>query len=209
MARLILVRHATSEWNALGIWTGWRDIGLAPEAEAEIMRLADQLRDVHIHVAYSSTLKRAVETLCILKGKLGITVPTFEDTALNERDYGVYTGKNKWEVKAEVGEEEFQQIRRSWDHPIPEGETLEDVFNRIAPFYEKTLLPELRAGKDLLVVAHGNSLRALIKHLENLTSAEVLTREVGICEAHMYVIDPHGVVVSKEVRAENPHVGKV
>lgn len=210
MAHLILVRHAKSEWNAKGIWTGWRDIGLAHDAEAQIARLAEHLRDIEIQKTYSSLLKRAAETLHILKERLGLThIPSISDKALNERHYGIYTGRNKWEVKEEVGAEEFQKIRRSWDHPIPEGETLEDVHNRIVPFYEHTLLPELVSGKNVLVVAHGNSLRALIKHLEQLTPEEVLLREFGISEAHLYTIDSHGVVAGREIRAENPQKGQM
>jgi 2,3-bisphosphoglycerate-dependent phosphoglycerate mutase len=210
MAHLILIRHAKSAWNAKGMWTGWRDIGLSDEADEQIAFLAHHLQDLAVDATYSSALMRASETLRMLKEKLDLThLPSHAHEALNERDYGIYTGRNKWEVKEEVGEEEFRKIRRSWDYPIPEGETLADVHDRIVPFYQTTLLPELSAGKNVLVVAHGNSLRALIKHLEDLTPEEVLVREVGVSEAHVYTLDTDGAIVGKEIRAENDEKGKL
>lgn len=210
MARLIRIRHGKSEWNTLGLWTGWTDIPLSDEGRAEAKKAAEQLWDIEIHKAHSSRLARATETLQIIKKALGIEpIPTFSHEALNERDYGIYTGKNKWKVKKEVGEKEFEQIRRGWDYRIPKGETLEAVYRRIVPYYKSAILDDLIQGKNVLVVAHNNSLRALIKHLENLGSAEIEGAEVGTGEVHMYDIDSFGTVVGKEVRAENPERGKI
>ncbi|OGG73819.1 hypothetical protein A3A40_02365 [Candidatus Kaiserbacteria bacterium RIFCSPLOWO2_01_FULL_54_20] len=209
MAYLILVRHGTSEWNALGLWQGWTDIPLAQKGKEDALRAAESLRGIRIDRAYTSVLKRAKETWEIMKDALGIAPPTVEHQALNERHYGIYQGKNKWQVKEDVGEEEFQRIRRSWDHPIPEGETLEDVYKRIVPYYQEHILPDLVAGKNVVLTAHGNSLRALVKYLEDLSIAEVLKLEFGIGEAYVYEVDEKGKVAGKEIRAANPHKGKV
>ncbi len=203
MAHLILVRHAKSEWNAKGIWTGLRDVGLSEHADAEVTALAAQLPSIEIHSAYTSMLRRAKDTLHMLKEKLGIEkVPTREHQALNERDYGMYTERNKWEVRDELGKEDFFKLRRIWDYPITGGETLKDVHARIVPFYESAILPELKEGKNVLVVAHGNSLRALIKHLENVSEEDVMHTKIGVAEARIYEIRKDGSILSVEVHTQ-------
>lgn len=209
MAKLILVRHTKSEWNKLGLWTGWTDVSLAEEGREQAQTTAEHMRDLTIDRAYTSTLKRVKETWDIVQKTLGRDIPTSENAALNERHYGIYTGKNKWEIQKQVGEEEFKRIRRSWDHPIPEGETLEDVYNRVVPFYQKEVLPQLMAGKNIALIASGNSLRALVKHLESLSKEEVLDLEFGIGEVYVYDVDTKGTIVGKKVRAANPNRGKV
>ncbi len=209
MAKLILIRHTKSEWNVLGLWTGWTDVPLAEEGKAQAKTTAEHVRDLTIDRAYTSTLKRVKETWGIIQKTLGWNIPTSEDTALNERHYGIYTGKNKWEIQKQVGEEEFKRIRRSWNHPIPEGETLEDVYNRTVPFFGNEVLPQLKSGKNVALIASGNSLRALVKFLEDLTEEEVLNLEFGIGEAYIYDIDASGSVVGKEIRAANPEKGKI
>ncbi len=186
MAKLILVRHAKSEWNSLGLWTGWTDVSLSPDGVEEAKKTAEELRVISIDKTYASPLKRAVETLAIIKEDLDLKkIPTETDDALKERNYGIYTGKNKWEIKDVVGEKTFQKIRRDFDYPIPEGETLKDVYDRVVPFYRNTILADLKSGKNVLIVAHGNSLRALVKKLENLSEEEVANLEIGTAEAHV------------------------
>lgn len=201
MARLILVRHARSEWNALGIWTGWRDVGLADTAEEEVAELARKIQGLQIDRAYSSTLRRAKETLALLQRELSLDLPIEENAALNERNYGIYTGRNKWDVRDEMGEEAFLMMRRGWDVSVPEGETLKDVYERIMPFYEEVILSDLQAGKNVLIVAHGNSLRALIKYLENVGEDDIADISIGVADAHIYDIDETGMVRSREVYA--------
>lgn len=202
MARLVLVRHARSEWNAKGMWTGWTDVGLSESADEEVAALARQLPEIEFHIAYTSTLRRASATLKKLKDTLGIVeLRTIAHEALKERDYGIYTGKNKWEVRAEIGEEAFQRLRRGWDVSIPDGESLKDVHDRIVPYYVDTILPEIEAGRNILVVAHGNSLRALMKHLEGMDEAAVAAAEIGVAEARIYEID-RGRVLSIETYAQ-------
>lgn len=209
MAKLILVRHSKSEWNELGKWTGWTDVDLNEQGRADAKTTAEALKDIQIDQAFVSKLKRAQQTLEIILNEIGqTTVPTTETAALNERDYGIYTGKNKWEVKEEVGEEEFQNIRRGWEHPIPEGETMKKVYERVVPFYENEVLPLLKAGKNVILAAHGNSLRALVKYLEDLSIDDLMALEFGIGEAYVYEVDTSGKIIHKEIRAKNPLAGK-
>src|SRR3989344_1645460 len=164
MSKLILIRHGESEWNAKGLWTGLTDISLSEKGRKEAALAGKSLKDIKIDLAFISVLKRAKETLDEIKKTLNInSLPTIENKALNEKDYGDFTGKNKWEIKKEFGDEMFRQIRRGWAYQIPNGESLRDVYNRTVPYYQKEILPKLMEGKNVLIVAHGNSLRALIK----------------------------------------------
>jgi len=210
MAYLVLVRHGESEWNTLGLWTGWRDVSLTEKGHAEARQAAEALNNVKLDVAYTSKLQRARQTLDDITTTLGIpNLPVVEDAALNERDYGDLTAKNKWDVQKEYGDEQFQKWRRSWDYPVPGGETLKDVYERVAPYYDQHILPDLQAGKNVIVAAHGNSLRALVKHLENIPDADVASLEIGTGEVYLYEVDSSGKITSKRIRAANPNRGKV
>jgi 2,3-bisphosphoglycerate-dependent phosphoglycerate mutase len=114
-------------------------------------------------------------------------------SALNERDYGEYTGKNKWEVKTLVGEEAFNQIRRGWDVPVPGGETLKMVYERVVPFYAEIILPQLREGKNILIVASGNSIRSLIKYLDSISDEGISQLEIPFGQILVYDINPEGL----------------
>lgn len=209
MAKLILVRHSKSEWNELGKWTGWTDVDLNEQGRTDAKTTAEALKDIQLDQAFVSKLKRAQQTLEIILNEIGQTdVPITQTEALNERDYGIYTGKNKWEVKDEVGEEEFQNIRRGWEHPIPEGETMKKVHERVVPFYENEVLPLLKDGKNVILAAHGNSLRALVKYLEDLSIEDLMALEFGIGEAYVYDVDQNGKITAKEIRAKNELAGK-
>ncbi len=209
MAYLVLVRHGQSEWNAQGLWTGWRDVPLSPEGIAEARRAGELLRDIPFDIAYTSALTRAQQTLEEIKRVLGREdLPTVADPALNERDYGDLTGKNKWKILEEYGEEQFLKWRRSWDYPVPGGETLKDVYARVVPYYQREILPQLREGRNVLIAAHGNSLRALVKYLENIPDDEIPKLEIGTGEVYVYQVDPEGRIVSKEIRAVNPNRGR-
>lgn len=203
MGTLILMRHAKSDWNAKGLWTGWTDVPLSEDGRAQAAETAEQLRGTALDAAFTSDLVRCTETLDIILKSLGREdLPITISTAIKERNYGIFTGKNKWEIKEEIGEEKFQRIRRSWDEPIPEGETLKDVYARAVPYLEKEILPMVAAGKTVLLVSSGNALRALVKYLERLSDEQIADVEIGVGEAHLYSIDEKGVVMSKEVRAK-------
>jgi 2,3-bisphosphoglycerate-dependent phosphoglycerate mutase len=210
MAYLVLVRHGESEWNTLGLWTGWRDIPLTEKGHVEARQAAEALDGIKPDVAYTSKLKRARQTLDDIMATLGLTnLPVIEDAALNERDYGDLTAKNKWQVQKEYGDEQFLKWRRSWDYPVPGGETLKDVYARVAPYYDQHILPQLKAGKNVIVAAHGNSLRALVKHLEHISDDEIPSLEIGTGEVYVYEVDPSGKITSKAILAANPNRGKV
>lgn len=210
MAHLILVRHGISEWNKLGKWTGWTDVDLAEEGIEEARRAGGVLKDMRIDTIHVSTLKRAHQTLHEIKNILSLHhLEAKMHAALNERNYGIHTGKNKWEVKKEIGDEEFQRIRRSWNHPIPQGETMKDVHDRAVPYFKEHILPELIGGKNVLVVGHGNNLRALVKYLENMSEESVSTLEFGTGEVLCYEVDIAGAVIGKTVRATNPEKFKI
>lgn len=200
MAQLILIRHGLSEWNHLGLWTGLTDVDLHPKGIEQAKNVARAIKDIHFDTVYVSELKRAQETFRHIKEALGIDATPQVCKGLNERDYGVYTGKNKWQVKEEVGEEEFTKIRRHWDHPFPGGETMKDVYHRVVPCFEDSILPDLMAGKNVLVVAHGNSIRALIKHLEKVADEKISEIRISVGEAHCYEFDAQGEVCAITVK---------
>ena len=201
MAYLILVRHGESVWNKQGLWTGLTDISLSEKGKEESQKAGVLLKDIKIDEAYSSPLKRSTETLAEIIRALKYEVPITFDKSLNERNYGLLTSKNKWDLQKEYGEEKFQKIRRAWDYPIPGGETLKDVYNRILPYYNREILPKLKNGKNILIVAHGNSLRALIKHLEEISDENISLLEIPTGGVYIYQIDNEGKIISKETRA--------
>lgn len=209
MSNLILVRHGKSQWNVEGRWQGKIDDPLHPDGINDAKLMAGLIKDLKIDKAYTSKLIRAIDTTKIVLETLSINPQVVENEALNEKDYGIYDGKNKWEVEKEVGEEKFYKIRRGWDYPIPNGETLEDVYNRVVPYFENQILPDLKNGKNILISAHGNSLRALIKYLNNLSVEQVENLEFGIGEIYVFKIDESGKVISFEIRGENPEKGKI
>ena len=200
MAYLILVRHGKSEWNNLGLWTGLTDVELAPEGFVEARKAGEAIKDIEIHCAHISMLKRTHQTFNEIKKSFNHDVASKAHEALNERDYGIHTGKNKWQVKEEIGEVAFQQIRRGWNVPIQGGETLQNVHDRVVPYYETNIKPELASGKNVIVVAHGNTLRALVKNIENISDVGIGDVEIGTGEVYCYQIDPLGAILSKEIR---------
>jgi len=155
MGKLILARHHASEWNELGIWTGIRDIHLSGYGFEKSEDMGLLIKDVTIDYAFTSMQVRAIETMsCMLDICKRHSVPTEHSAALNERDYGEYTGKNKWEMEKILGAEEFKKLRRGWDYPIPNGESLKTVYDRTVPFFFEKILPLVLEGKNVLVVAH-------------------------------------------------------
>ncbi len=202
MSYLVLVRHGESQWNAKGWWTGLTDIGLTEKGIEEAKQAGRLLADIHFDRAYTSMLIRAQDTLTNILRTIGQPdIPISRHAALNERDYGAYTGRNKWEIQKEVGDEKFLKIRRGWDEPIPNGETLKNVYTRVMPYYRNVISSDIEQGKHILIVAHGNSLRALIKHLENVPDEKIASIELKTGEAYVYTLDEKGIVVKKEIRA--------
>ncbi|HLC08761.1 MAG TPA: 2,3-bisphosphoglycerate-dependent phosphoglycerate mutase [Methyloceanibacter sp.] len=197
---LVLVRHGESEWNKLNRFTGWKDVDLTEEGMAEAHRAGTMLKDAgyHFDMAFSSTLKRAMNSLKIIAGELHQEeVPTVRDAALNERDYGDLAGINKEDARKRWGEQQVHLWQRSYDIAPPGGESLKDTEARVFPFYEKQIVPELHAGKSVLVVAHGNSLRALIMRLDRLTPQQVTEVELATGVPLIYRFNADGSVAEK------------
>lgn len=208
MAQLILVRHGTSDYNAKGLWAGWHDPELNEDGKKDATAAGASIRGLTINAGFISSLKRHKQTLDIILQTLNRTdIPVTVNDALKERNYGDFTGKNKWEVKEQIGEEEFLKLRRSWDYPVPNGESLKQVYERVIPYYESTILPELKEDKNIIVASSGNALRALVKHLENVSDADVPNLEIAPGEVYVYTLDQEGRVIKKEIR--NQHENKV
>lgn len=195
MPYLVLVRHGESEWNALGLWTGWTDVNLSDKGYEEAIKAAQDLKHIHFDLAYTSNLKRAKQTLASIMIVLRRPdLPSYEYEEFNERHYGSYTGKNKWQIKDEVGDEEFLRIRRSWDYQVPVdenglGESLKMVYERVVKCYLENVLPKLKEGKNVIIVAHGNSLRALTKYLENISDDKIADLELPTGQPFIHRLD--------------------
>jgi 2,3-bisphosphoglycerate-dependent phosphoglycerate mutase len=198
MPELILLRHGQSQWNLENRFTGWVDVPLSPRGEAEARQAGEKLRGRKIDILFTSVLVRAIETARLALEAAGIgEVPVERDAALNERMYGELQGTNKAEAAARFGDAQVKIWRRSYDVRPPGGESLADTAARVLPYWERRILPALRAGKDVLVVAHGNSLRALVMHLDGLTREEVLELEIPTGVPLLYDVTADGAVAAK------------
>ena len=202
MGKLVLVRHHESEWNKLGKWTGVVDVHLSPEGFEGSKKMGELIKDFHFDQIFTSTQIRSQETLAnmLTTMPLAVNIPREASKAINERDYGDYTGKNKWDMEKILGEEEFLKIRRSWDAAIPNGESLKMVYARSVPFFLERILPLLREGKNVLVVAHGNSIRALMKYIENISDEGIAKVEMIFGSVLIYDLDTEGHMTNKEIR---------
>lgn len=189
MVWLCLLRHGQSQWNLENRFTGWIDVDLTDAGRDEARTAAERLKTqgIHFDVAYTSVLSRAIDTLDIAMKVLGQEdLPVHKDQALNERMYGDLQGLNKAETAAKFGDEQVHTWRRSYDVPPPNGESLKDTQERALPYFRSHIQPDLRAGKNVLVVAHGNSLRAIIMQLEQLTPEQILQVELPTGEPWLY-----------------------
>ncbi len=202
IGKLVVVRHHESEWNKLGKWTGKTDVHLTPYGREKSAEMGSLIGDFYFDQAFTSKQLRAIETLESMRGgfMVGKTLPIEQSAALNERDYGDYTGKNKWEMQELMGKEEFDNIRRDWDHPVPNGETLKMVYERALPYFKANILPLLQEGKNVLIVAHGNSIRSLMKYIENIPDKEMKNVEMPFGAILIYELDKDGHMVNKEIR---------
>ncbi len=190
MSKLVIVRHGQSEWNAQNRFTGWVDVELAPKGIEEAKKAGEKLKGFRFDKAYTSALKRAQNTLTLILESTGqADLEVVKDEALNERMYGDLQGMNKDEARAQFGEEQVHIWRRSFDTPPPGGESLKGTADRVLPYFEKVIAPELKAGKDIIIAAHGNSLRALIMHLEQLSPDEILQTEVPTGQPRFYELN--------------------
>jgi 2,3-bisphosphoglycerate-dependent phosphoglycerate mutase len=202
MATLVLLRHGESVWNSEGLFTGWVDVGLSDQGRAEAQRAGELLADSGLRpdVVHTSVLTRAIQTANIALDSAGLAwLPVRRSWRLNERHYGALQGKNKAQTREQFGDEQFMGWRRSYDVPppplpdddplsqahdpryalltgdlLPRTECLRDVVLRMLPYWDDVILPDLASGATVLVVAHGNSLRALVKHLDQISDADIV-----------------------------------
>ncbi len=202
MSKLVLIRHGQSLWNLENRFTGWIDVPLTDQGRAEARRAGQLIADIKFDVAYTSALSRAQETLQIVLEEIGQKLPVIRDQALNERHYGDLCGLNKAETAKRYGDQQVKLWRRSYDVAPPGGESLELTAKRTLPFYERAIAGDLRQGKNVLVVAHGNSNRSIVMRLDKLTPEQVVALELGTGVPLVYEIDREGAVVSKEIRGE-------
>ena len=176
---LFLARHLESEWNRFGKWAGNTDVGLTPEGREAAFQAGELLKEKRIDTVVSSNLKRAVDSAeLIIKGAGKEELPFLKTELLNDRDFGSYTGENKEKLKELLTEEEWYRLRRGWDYPIPQGENLRMVYERVIPYYLEFLVPEVLDGANILLVAHTHSLIALIRYInlsKNLPPSPSLT----------------------------------
>jgi len=199
--RLILVRHGQSEWNLKNLFTGWKNPGLTEKGIEEAIEAGKLLksRGYEIEVCYTSALARAQRTLDLMLENMDIVNMTIiRNQALNERDYGDLAGLNKDDAREKWGDEQVHIWRRSFDVPPPGGESLKDTAERVLPYYEAEIAPRVADGGTILVAAHGNSLRALVMKLENLSPEEILKREIATGKPIIYDFDADGNVINVE-----------
>ena len=210
MSQLILVRHGQSEWNQQNLFTGWRDPDLTELGVTEARNAGRALKaeGITFTIAFTSELMRAQKTCALLLEELGQSdLQTIRNVALNERDYGDLSGLNKDDARAKWGEEQVHIWRRSFDTPPPGGESLKDTAKRVLPYFNNSIMPRIRAGENVLVTAHGNSLRALLMVLDGLGETEITQVNIATGEPYIYEMGAQGEVVGKRILPANNQVG--
>lgn len=200
MPYLVLVRHGQSLWNLKNIFTGWRDIDLSPFGRKEAKRAGEILKKkgFEFDIAYTSVLIRAISTLdIILKTMRHKKIPIRKNKAINERDYGSLVGMNKDEARKKFGVEQVHIWRRSYDIAPPGGESLKDTAERTLPYFTKYIMADIKKGNNVLVSAHGNSLRSIVMKLDKLTKEQVVRLEIPTGIPIVYEFDKGGRIISK------------
>ncbi len=202
MAYLVLLRHGQSQWNLENRFTGWVDVGLTEKGEAEARQAGEKIKaaGLQFDTTFTSVLQRAVRTLELVLEVVGQPhLPVEQDQALNERHYGDLQGLNKAETAKKFGAEQVRLWRRSYDIAPPGGESLENTAMRTLPYVKDRILPTVQAGQQVLVAAHGNSLRSIIMYLDRLSREAVLSLELGTGVPVVYAIDAAGNIQSKAI----------
>ena len=206
MPNLVLLRHGESQWNLENRFTGWVDIPLSPKGENEASQAGEKLKGFKFDKGYTSVLKRAIDTMdIVLKIIDQRTLPLERDKALNERHYGALQGLNKADIGKQYGEDQLKIWRRSYDVPPPKdvtklnpdgiSESLKDTAARTLPYFEAKIVPDILAGKNVLVAAHGNSLRSIVMQLDHLTRDQVVELNIPTGVPLLYVYDSRGNII--------------
>lgn len=198
MSRLVLIRHGESQWNLENRFTGWVDVPLSPKGIEEAKAAGKKLAEFKFDRAFSSVLARANETLRLVLEAIGQTaIPIEKDKALNERMYGELQGLNKAETAKKFGDEQVKIWRRSYDVRPPGGESLKDTAERVLPYYDSRIKPFVLKGETILIAAHGNSLRALAKHIEGISDDDIMALEIPTGQPLVYKLDDDLNVIEK------------
>ena len=190
MAILVLIRHGQSLWNAENRFTGWTDIDISKKGEKEAKAAGEKLENVSFDVVHTSALMRAQRTaeIIIKNNKISENIPTYKDERLNERHYGSLQGLNKTETAEKYGPEQVHIWRRSFDIAPPDGESLKMTAERTLPYFKEDVLKHLNEGKNVLISAHGNSLRSIVMHIENISKEDIVKLEIqtGVPRTYEY-----------------------
>ena len=197
---LILVRHGQSEWNAKNLFTGWKDPDLTEKGLLEAKIAGEQIaaEDINFDIMFTSVLSRAQRTgQIILEGINQTHINIIKNQALNERNYGSLAGLNKDDARKKWGEEQVHIWRRSFDIPPPEGESLKNTAERVLPYFNEEIMPKIKNGSNILIAAHGNSLRALIMELDSISSEEIVKLEIPTGAPIQYQFNENGEVLRK------------
>ncbi|MGC8557572.1 MAG: 2,3-bisphosphoglycerate-dependent phosphoglycerate mutase [Nitrososphaeria archaeon] len=202
MSILVLVRHGESLWNKENRFTGWVDVPLTENGEMEARKAGKLVKEagIQFNVAYTSQLDRAIKTLEIMLNEIKVKLPIIKDFHLNERHYGDLQGLNKEETAKKYGQDQVHLWRRSYDIKPPGGESLKDTQKRTVPFFQNTILLDLtQYRKNVLVVAHGNSLRSIVMYLENIEPEQIINVEIPTGVPIVYSLDETGKIISKKI----------
>jgi 2,3-bisphosphoglycerate-dependent phosphoglycerate mutase len=193
MALLILIRHGESEGNVSQILTGQTDVALTARGRQQARQVAENLKDIVIHKAYVSELKRSKQTLAEIQERLAVLdIPVSVHTALNERDFGALTSRSKRDVQKELGEAAYTVMLRGWDTPAPAGESLQMVYGRVVSYFQALIYPELKGATNVIVVSHHQTLRALVKYLDAIPDDKIALLKIRNGEAIIYQADGQG-----------------
>ena len=200
MGVLILIRHGQSVWNAENRFTGWTDVELSERGVGEAERAGDLLSEIRFGVVHTSGLIRAQKTAEIIMSRNNVSgkIPVMKDQRLNERHYGDLQGLNKAETAEKHGAEQVHIWRRSFDVPPPGGESLKMNAERTIPYFEEEILPDLKDGKNVLVSAHGNSLRSIVMHIESISPEEIVSLEIATGTPMFYKYDMESGELTRE-----------
>mgnify|MGYP001400516787 FL=1 len=196
---LFLIRHGQSIYNLENRFTGWKDVELTDLGIAQATEAGKILSKIKFDLCYTSNLKRAQNTLSLILEKMNQKPKIIKNEALNERDYGDLIGQNKLEAANKFGSEQVQIWRRSFDVPPPGGESLKMTAERTLPYYNDVIKPQVNTGKNIIISAHGNSIRAIVMEIFNLTSEQILKTEIGWCEPWIISFDDHGKLSNHQI----------
>jgi 2,3-bisphosphoglycerate-dependent phosphoglycerate mutase len=199
--KLILLRHTETTDNFRGVWSGMRNVSLTEKGRADAEKFGQLLSSINFDVIYVSQLKRSTQTLKWFLKSYGKTRAKIKKSgAFDERDYGKLAGHDKWLVRAQIGVRDWMDIRRGWDTPIPNGETLRDTYERTVPWYREIIVPQLLAGKNIMIVGHGNSGRALRKYIERINDVAIRRIEMDFDQVRIYEVNEFGYATNCKVR---------